>query len=185
MLSNNLCYLEIGRIVHPRYHSKDNRKYSKNNCVCIHETMRLIIMKMKMKMNNRSPKPRYSKYKKCRNLMLFIKMNESKPIKNEKKKEKIWKPDENEKQIGLDMDINIVNIKMSLSMMIFICIKQHLRKKVSFVKKERLFWQMVSCTSNVWNNCLNETSETIGPGTISLPFGDILQDHWINLVESH
>ena len=45
-------------------------------------------MKMKMKMNNRSPKPRYSKYKKCRNLMLFIKMNESKPIKNEKKRKK-------------------------------------------------------------------------------------------------
>ena len=60
-------------------------------------------------MNNRSPKPRFSKYKKCSNLLLFIKMNKSKPIKNEKKKKK------NENQ-------------MSLSMMMVICIKQHLRK---------------------------------------------------------
>ena len=33
MLSNNFCYLEISRTLHPRYHpqyhSKDNRKYSK------------------------------------------------------------------------------------------------------------------------------------------------------------
>ena len=99
-----------------------------------------------MKMNNRSPKPRYSKYKKCRNLMLFIKMNESKPIKNEKKKkkEKIWKPDENEKQIGLGMDINIVNIKMSLSMMMLICIKQHLRKIWSLtLEKGKQYWGWV------------------------------------------
>ena len=46
-------------------------------------------MKMKMKMNNRSPKPRFSKYKKCSNLLLFIKMNKSKPIKNEKKQKKM------------------------------------------------------------------------------------------------
>ena len=61
-----------------------------------------------------------------------------------KKKEKIWKPDENEKQIGLGMDINIVNIKMSLSMMTLICIKQHLRKNWSLtLEKGKQYWGWV------------------------------------------
>ena len=52
-------------------------------CVCFHEIMRLIIMKTEMKMKNRShrydinrPKSRhghkYSKYKKCLNMMKLI-----------------------------------------------------------------------------------------------------------------
>ena len=62
MLSNtlrlNFCYLKFIHILHPRYHpkaighilkNKHNNKY-----VCIHEIIRSIIMKMKMKMENRS-----------------------------------------------------------------------------------------------------------------------------------
>ena len=65
--------------------SKNNRTYcilknkQKNKCVCIHEIIRLIIMKMKMKMKNRShrhdinrPRPRHghnSKYRKCLSMM--------------------------------------------------------------------------------------------------------------------
>ena len=58
-------------------------KQNKNKWVCIHDIMRLIIMKMKMKMKNRShrhdmkgARPRhghkYSKYKKCVSMMMFI-----------------------------------------------------------------------------------------------------------------
>ena len=54
-----------------------------NKCVCIHEIIRLIIMKMKMKMKNRShrydinrPRSRHghkcSKYKKCLNMMMLL-----------------------------------------------------------------------------------------------------------------
>ena len=65
--------------------SKNNRTYcilkskQKNKCFCIHEIIRLIIMKMKMKMKNRShrhdinrPRPRHghnSKYRKCLSMM--------------------------------------------------------------------------------------------------------------------
>ena len=74
----NFWYLKIIRILHPRYHPKiighilNNSQ--KKKYVCIHETMRLIIMKIKIKMKNRShrydisrPRSRqeqnYSKYK--------------------------------------------------------------------------------------------------------------------------
>ena len=44
--------------LHPRYHPKiighTLKNTQKNKCVCIHETIRLIIMKMKIKMKNRS-----------------------------------------------------------------------------------------------------------------------------------
>ena len=62
-------YLKIIEILYPRYPSK-----IKNKRLCIHEIIRLIILKMKMKMENVSnrydinrPRPRhgnkYSKYK--------------------------------------------------------------------------------------------------------------------------
>ena len=62
-------YLKIIDILYPRYPSK-----IKNKRLCIHEIIRLIILKMKMKMENVSnrydinrPRPRhgnkYSKYK--------------------------------------------------------------------------------------------------------------------------
>ena len=74
MLSNtlrlNFLYLETIHIHHPDYHPKiigNILKNKQNNkCVCIHEIMRLIIIKMKMKMKNRShrydinrPRPRH------------------------------------------------------------------------------------------------------------------------------
>ena len=61
MLSNtlrlNFCYLNVIPILHPRYHLKVIRHILKikhtNKCVCIHEIIRLIIMKMtKMKKNH-------------------------------------------------------------------------------------------------------------------------------------
>ena len=67
--------------------SKNNRAYSKNKQkkkgVCIHETMRLIIMKMKSKVKNRShrydinrprarPEYKCSEYKKCLTMMILI-----------------------------------------------------------------------------------------------------------------
>ena len=83
----NFCYLKIIHILHPRYHPKIIghilKNKQKNKCVCIHEIIRLIIMKMKMKMKNRShrydinrPRSRhghkYSKYKKCLSMMMLI-----------------------------------------------------------------------------------------------------------------
>ena len=55
----------------------------KNNCVCIHEIMRVIIIKMKLKMKNRSHRfdinrtrsrygHKYSKYKTRPGLMMLI-----------------------------------------------------------------------------------------------------------------
>ena len=53
----NFCYLKIIHILHPRYYpkiighilkNKQNNKY-----VCIHEIIRLFIMKMKMKVKNK------------------------------------------------------------------------------------------------------------------------------------
>ena len=67
--------------------SKNNRIYSKNKqkskCVCIHEIIRFIIMKIKMKMKNRSYRydinrpgfrhgRKYSKYKKCPSMMMLV-----------------------------------------------------------------------------------------------------------------
>ena len=67
MLSNtlrlNFCYLKIIHILHPPYpkiigHILKNKQ--KNKCV-YHEIIQFIIMKMKMKMKNRSP--RYDIYR--------------------------------------------------------------------------------------------------------------------------
>ena len=77
---------DISRSVHQRYHPKVIghilKNKQKDKCVCIHEIIRLIIMKMKMKMENRShiydmnrPKPRYSKYRKCLNMSQRLKLN--------------------------------------------------------------------------------------------------------------
>ena len=72
---------------HPWYHPKIIRhilkKKANNKCVCIHVIMRLIIMKVKLKMKNRShrysinrPRTRhghkYTKYKKCLIMMTAI-----------------------------------------------------------------------------------------------------------------
>ena len=84
MLSNtlrlNFCYLKIISILHPHYHPKIigyTLKIKQNNkCVCIHETIRLIMMIMKMNIKNRSqrygikrPKSRHghecTEYGKC------------------------------------------------------------------------------------------------------------------------
>ena len=91
MLSNTLrlnsCYLKIIHILHSRYHSKIIgqilKSKQKKKCVCVHEIIRLIIMKMKMKMKNGSRRDdintarcrrgrRYSKYKKCLIIMMLI-----------------------------------------------------------------------------------------------------------------
>ena len=93
MLSNtlrlNFYYLKIIHILHPRYHPKIIghilKNKQKNKCVCIHEIMRLIIMKMKMKKRSHrydksSPKSRhghkYSKYKKCLCMMVLIRIKQ-------------------------------------------------------------------------------------------------------------
>ena len=79
----NFCYFEVIHILHERYHPKIIghvlKNKQKNECLCIHDIIRLIIMKIKMKMKNRSqryginrPKHRYGKYKKCLNMMLLI-----------------------------------------------------------------------------------------------------------------
>ena len=70
-----LQYLKNIHILHPRCHSKIIehilKSKQKNECVCIHEILRLIIMKMKMKMKNGSHRydinrhgHKYSEYKK-------------------------------------------------------------------------------------------------------------------------
>ena len=88
MLSNTVrlnCYLKIIHIFHQRYHPKVIEHYLKNKqkseCVCIHQIVRVTIMKMRMK--NRShrydinrPEPRYTKYKKCLNMLLLIRINQ-------------------------------------------------------------------------------------------------------------
>ena len=83
----NFWYLKIIRMFHPRYqpriigHILKNKL--KNKFLCIHEILRLIIMKMKMKMKKRSPRyvinrpsswhgHKYSKYKKCLSMMMLI-----------------------------------------------------------------------------------------------------------------
>ena len=67
MLSNtlrlNFCYLKIILILHQHYHPKiierTLKNKQKNKYVCIHEIMQVIIMKIEMKMKNRSH--RYNK----------------------------------------------------------------------------------------------------------------------------
>ena len=90
MLSNtlrlNFCYMKIIHILHPRYPKIIGHilKYKqKSNCVYFHEIIQLIIMKMKIKIINRSHRydinrprsrhgHRYSKYKKCLSKMMLI-----------------------------------------------------------------------------------------------------------------
>ena len=81
-----LNYSKIIPILHPHYHSKIayiQKNKQRGKYVCIHEIMRLIIMKMKVKMKKRShrydrnrPRPnhehKYSKYKKCLSKMMFL-----------------------------------------------------------------------------------------------------------------
>ena len=81
-----LNYSKIIPILHPHYHSKIAyilKNKQRGKYVCIHEIMRLIIMKMKVKMKKRShrydrnrPRPnhehKYSKYKKCLSKMMFL-----------------------------------------------------------------------------------------------------------------
>ena len=53
----NFCYLKIIHILHPRHYPKmigHIQKKAKNKYVCIHEIVRLIITKMKIKMKSRS-----------------------------------------------------------------------------------------------------------------------------------
>ena len=60
MLSNNLRLnfyrLNIIHILHQRYHSKNDRKYSKTiskrKSACIHDITQLTIMKIKMEINH-------------------------------------------------------------------------------------------------------------------------------------
>ena len=83
----NFSYLKIIHILHQRYHAKVTGHILKNKqndkYVCIHEIIRLIIKKMKMKMKNGSyrydinrPRSRhgrkYTKYKKCFTMMILI-----------------------------------------------------------------------------------------------------------------
>ena len=91
MLSNtlrlNLCHLNFIHIFDPSYYPKIIRHILKNKqkdkCVCSHEILRLIAMKMKMNMKKRShrydinrPSSRhghkYSKYKKYLGMIMFI-----------------------------------------------------------------------------------------------------------------
>ena len=53
----NFCYLKIIHILHPSLSENDrtySKKKAKNKYVCIHEVVRLIITKMKIKMKSRS-----------------------------------------------------------------------------------------------------------------------------------
>ena len=83
----NFSYLKIIHILHQRYHAKVTghilKNKQKNKFVIIHEIMRLIIKKTKMKMKNGSyrydinrPRSRhgrkYTKYKKCFTMMILI-----------------------------------------------------------------------------------------------------------------
>ena len=87
----NFCYLKIIHIFHPCYHPKIIRyilkSKQKNKCVGIHEIIRLIIMKMKVKMKNKSHRydintPRYrhghkyNKYRKCLIMAMLICINQ-------------------------------------------------------------------------------------------------------------
>ena len=82
----NFCYLKIIHILHPRHHPKVKGhilKQKNQKCVCIHEIIRLIGLKIKIKMKNRShryeinrPRSRhrhkYGKYNNCISMMMYI-----------------------------------------------------------------------------------------------------------------
>ena len=86
----NFCYLKIIYILHPRNHRKITghvlKNKPKNKCVCIHEIIRLIRTRMKMRIkptphsyNINRARPshghKYSKYKKCLSMMMLIKQH--------------------------------------------------------------------------------------------------------------
>ena len=83
----NFCYLQIIHILHPRYHPKITgcilKNKQKNKCFCIHEVIRLVVMKMKRKMKNISHSydiyrsrsrhgHKYSNCKKCLTMIMLI-----------------------------------------------------------------------------------------------------------------
>ena len=83
----NFCYLKIIRILYSSYHLKLTGHFLKNKqkskCLCIHEIIRLIIMKMKMKLKRRSHRydinrstcrhgHKFRKYMKCLGMMMLI-----------------------------------------------------------------------------------------------------------------
>ena len=84
----NFCYLKIIHILHPRYHHPEIIRYTlqnkqKNLYVYIHEIIRVIVMKIKMKMKKRSHRydinrptsrheQKYSKYKKYLSMMMLL-----------------------------------------------------------------------------------------------------------------
>ena len=82
----NFCYLKIIHILNQRYpklreHVLKNKQ--KIKCVCIHEIIHLIMMKMRIIMKSRShrydinrPKLRSNKYKKCLNMILLIRIKQ-------------------------------------------------------------------------------------------------------------
>ena len=91
MLSNilrlNFCYLRIICILYPHYHLKIIghilKNKQKNRCVYFHEIIQLIILKMEIKMKNRSHRfninrlmsrhgCKYSKYIKYIRMMMLI-----------------------------------------------------------------------------------------------------------------
>ena len=87
MLRLNFCYLKIMHLLHPCYHPRITgnipKNKQKNKRVCIHENIRLIIMKIKMKKKNRSHRchknrtrpslgQKCTKYKVCLSMMIVI-----------------------------------------------------------------------------------------------------------------
>ena len=85
-LKLNFCYLKIIHILYPRYHPiiiwHILKNKQKSKCVCIHEIVRLIIIKMKINMKKRSerhnvnrPRSRhrdkYSTYEKCFTMVML------------------------------------------------------------------------------------------------------------------
>ena len=91
MLSSNLmlnfCYLKFIHILHPHYHPKILehilKNKQKNMYVCLHEIIRLIIIKMRLKMKNRSHRcninrlrswhgHKYSNCKKCFSMIMLL-----------------------------------------------------------------------------------------------------------------
>ena len=82
----NFCHLKTMHILQPRYHPKIIgyilKNKLKNKCICFHEIIKLTVMKIKMKMKNRSHRygtnrtrssygHKYSKYKKFLSMMML------------------------------------------------------------------------------------------------------------------
>ena len=83
----NFCHLKIMHLLQPHYYPKiigyiPVKNKQKNKCVCFHEIIRLIIMKIEMKMKNTSHRydinrtrssheHKYSKYKKHLSMMIL------------------------------------------------------------------------------------------------------------------